>query len=287
MLTNDHYKIYKGKYFHKKKRRLNSRVIAFDLDETLGSFADLETLWSALQEYTDSNNPVEFNRLLDLYPEFLRYGIIPILEYLMEKKRTGECSNIFIYTNNQCEVGWVELISKYFDYTLKSKCVVFNQIIHAFKINNRRVEMSRTTHSKTHSDFIKCTLLPKSTEIFFLDNSQYPEMKQERVYYIQPKSYIHHLSTQEIIKRFISSTLILTLPNTNKDILKNYLLNYFIERDIYNGGNPRIKDLEIDILVAQKLMYHLRDFFYIANANARTKKARQRFGHLTRKAYVR
>ena len=26
------------------------------------------------------------NKLLDLYPEFLRYGILPILEYLLEKK---------------------------------------------------------------------------------------------------------------------------------------------------------------------------------------------------------
>ena len=89
MLTNEHYKIYRGKYFHRKRRRLNSRVLVFDLDETLGSFTDLEVLWSALQKYTNNNNPIEFNRLFDLYPEFLRYGINSILKYLLEKKTNG------------------------------------------------------------------------------------------------------------------------------------------------------------------------------------------------------
>lgn len=287
MLTNEHYKIYKGKHFNKKRRRLNSRVLVFDLDETLGSFTDLEILWSALKEYTNNNNPIEFNLLLDLYPEFLRYGIKPILEYLLEKKKIGECSKIYIYTNNQCELGWVERITKYFDYYLKTRQTIFNQIIHAFKIGNRRVELGRTTSAKTHSDFIKCTLMPETTEIFFLDNSSYSQMKQDRIYYIQPKSYVHHLSTQEIIQRFTSSILLLSIPNTNRDILKNYLLGYFIEHDAYNPGNPRIRDLELDILIAQKLMYHLRDFFYIANPNARTKKNKQRIGHFTRKTYGR
>jgi len=129
--------------------------------------------------------------------------------------------------------------------------------------------------------------MPETTEIFFLDNSSYSQMKQDRIYYIQPKSYIHHLSTQEIIQRFTSSILLLSIPNTNRDILKNYLLGYFIEHDAYNPGNPRISDLELDILIAQKLMYHLRDFFYIANPNTRTKKIKQRIGHFTRKAYGR
>jgi hypothetical protein len=280
------YKIYKGKQFYKKRLKTTPRVIAFDLDETLGSFTDLEILWSGLQDFSDDNCPVSFNNLLDLYPEFLRYGIIPILEYLIEKKKTGECGSIYIYTNNQCEPNWVDLISQYLNYKLKVKGNIFNQIISAFKINNRRVEPSRTTHSKTYPDFIRCTLLPKNTEIFFLDNANYPEMKQGRVYYIQPKSYIHHLSTNDIIHRFVSSKLRLTLPNATTETIQTHLLTYFISRDTYNTGNPRIRDLETDILVAQKIMYHLRDFFYIANKLARTKKKRQRLGRSTRKLII-
>ena len=205
----------------------------------------------------------------------------------MKKKQTGECSKIYIYTNNQCQLGWVERITNYFDYILKTSSPIFNQIIHAFKIGNRRIELSRTTSAKTHSDFIRCTLIPETTEIFFLDNSSYSQMKQDRIYYIQPKSYMHHLSTQAIIQRFTSSNLLLSIPNTNRDVLKNYLLGYFIDHDAYNLGNPHIRDIEIDILIAQKIMYHLRDFFYIANPNTRTKKNKQRVGRFTRKTYSR
>lgn len=285
-MQNTIYNIYKGKQFHKKRLKRTSRVIAFDLDETIGSFTDLEVLWSALQEYTDLHEPVNFNHLLDLYPEFLRYGIIPILKYLIEKKNTGECSNIYIYTNNQCGPEWVEMITQYLDYTLKTKTPIFHQIISAFKINNLRIEPSRTTHSKTHSDFIRCTLMPKNTEIFFLDDAHFPEMKQSRVYYIQPKSYVHHLSTKDIVNRFISSKLCLTIHNASTSLLNSYLLTYFIQRDIFSNGNPHIRQLETDILVAQKIMYHLRDFFFIANKNAKTKKAKQRIGRTTRKLLV-
>ena len=131
--------VYKGKRYYKKRLKTNSRVVAFDLDETLGSFTDLEVLWSTLQDFTNNHIPVNFNKLLDLYPEFLRYGILPILEYLLAKKQTGECSHLYIYTNNQCFIGWVDLISNYFNYALKSKRPVFNQIISAFKINCQRL----------------------------------------------------------------------------------------------------------------------------------------------------
>jgi hypothetical protein len=281
-IHDNYINIYKGRRYYKKRLKTAGRVVAFDLDETLGSFTDLDILWSALQDYTSSHVPVNFNMLLDLYPEFLRYGILPILEYLIEKKKTGECSHIYIYTNNQCGVGWVDLISSYFNYALKQKQSVFNQTIYAFKINNQRIEPRRTTHNKTYSDFILCTLLPKNTEIFFLDNSYYPDMKQTEIYYIQPKSYNHHLSTQDIIQRFVTSNLYLKLNPTSKN-LSDYLLTAFIQSARYTNGNPNVKDLETDILVAQKLMYHLRDFFYISSMKNKTKKARARVGHLTRK----
>ena len=285
-LFNKNYKVYKGKLFYSKRLKTTPRVVAFDLDETLGSFSDLQILWSSLQEYTDKSVPLNFNKLLDLYPEFLRYGILPILEYLLDKKRTGECSNIYIYTNNQCEVGWVDLISKYFSYALNTKQKIFNRIIAAFKINNQRVELARTTHSKTFSDFIKCTLLPKNTELFFIDNTYYPQMKQSEIYYIQPKSYNHNLSTHDVIERFMLSPLcdnVLTTP-TDINILRNFLLGSFIRNDIYYTTNkPELVQLETNIVVAQKIMYHLREFFHLSNLTVRTKKVSHRIGRLTRK----
>lgn len=280
--------VYKGKRYYKKRSKTNnSRVIAFDLDETLGSFADLEILWTALQDYTDDDVPVNFDHLLDIYPEFLRYGILPILEHLLEKKRTNECSHLYIYTNNQCSVEWVDMIARYFNYALHTKIPVFNQIISAFKINSRRVEPSRTTHSKTFSDFIKCTLLPKSTELFFVDNTYFPSMKHTDVYYIQPKLYIHHLSTQDIIQRFVNSDLFVKLSHRKgsipQDTMHSCLLHAFIQSNAYTTGNPKLKDLETDIIVAKKIMYHIRDFFQLSNIKCRTKRKRVRIGHITRR----
>lgn len=88
--------LYKGKYYDKKQIKTNGRVIAFDLDETMGSFTDLEILWSGLQHFTKKYVPINFNNLLDLYPEFLRYGIEHIIEFLIQKKRAVN-ANTFSY----------------------------------------------------------------------------------------------------------------------------------------------------------------------------------------------
>lgn len=264
-------KIYKGKYFTKAKHKIknnssqiSSKVVVFDLDETLGSFMDLEIMWNFI---TKVGLQIQFNDLLDLYPEFLRYGILSILDFLHQKKKSGECSKIFIYTNNQCSIEWSNLIVNYFEYKLNTPGL-FDQIIYAFKINNKKVEILRTTHEKTHEDFIRCTLLPKTTEICFLDNSYFADMRDDYIYYIQPKSYYHHLPYTDIIDRFI-----------NKFGVINFPANLFD-----HSFGIQIKDsMTIDIHVAQKIMYHIKEFFYYAKRRRRTKKIRLYSGRFTRK----
>lgn len=279
-----HIEIYKGNYYNKKRVRSSGRVIAFDLDETLGSFSDLEILWSSLQHFTKKYEPIHFNSILDLYPEFLRYGILHILEFLAHKKTTGHCKHIYIYTNNQCNQNWVDLISNYFTYKLGLTDNVFDQIIRAFRIGNKRIEPCRTSTSKTYSDFIRCTLLPEKTEICFVDNANYNDMKKERVYYIQPYSYYHHLSTDEIIRRFVASDIYINLDSScNTRNLHQYIADYFINKNHITNGNPMIQDLKRDIIVAQKIMYHLREFFYLTSKRQRTHKKLIRLGCNTRK----
>jgi uncharacterized membrane protein len=67
--------IYKGNSFLKSNKK-SKKVIAFDLDETLGSFADLELLWKLICKIPNIN--IQFNELLDIYPEFLTYLIFCI-----------------------------------------------------------------------------------------------------------------------------------------------------------------------------------------------------------------
>ena len=40
--------IYKGKHYYKSNLKHCPKVIAFDLDETLGSFVDLDILWNII-----------------------------------------------------------------------------------------------------------------------------------------------------------------------------------------------------------------------------------------------
>jgi hypothetical protein len=277
MIENDKYaKIYKGKGYLKPNNKKVPKVIAFDLDETLGSFMDLEELWNILISINANNlNQYFFNKLLDLYPEFVRYGIIPILEYLYQKKLSGECSHIYIYTNNQCSQLWTEMICNYFNYKLNihENTPLFDRLILAFKINDIPVELSRTTHDKIHSDFIRCTLLPKSTQICFIDNSYFPNMKNERVYYIQPRSYHHNLSFDEIIQRITNTNLGIDIDiSSSTNVLK------------YNSSNViKKQSRNYDIFVAQKIMYHIKDFFYLTKRKIRTKKIKLNIGKFTRK----
>jgi hypothetical protein len=281
-INDDKYaKIYKGIFFSKIKTKKKSKVIAFDLDETLGSFVDLEILWRFIgQNYIQE---VQFNQLLDLYPEFLRYGILSILEYLYQKKQTDECSKLYIYTNNQCSPTWTNMISQYFDYKLNLQSPLFDQIINAFKINDKKIEMLRTTHDKTYNDFITCTLLPKTTEICFVDNSYFDKMRNDCIYYIQPRSYYHNLSVNEMVGRFIHSNIGTSITNENK---QSFYANVFLffQRDPYYkySQNNKIK-IEMDIYVAHKIMYHIKEFFFLAKRKRRTKKIKLYYGKLTRK----
>jgi hypothetical protein len=255
--------IYKGNYISKNKKK-SKKVIAFDLDETLGSFTDLELLWKTLSSL---NIKIDFNRLLDIYPEFLRYGIINILDFIYQKKQSGECYKLYIYTNNQCSVEWPTIISKYFDYKLKTETPVFDKIIYAFKINEKRVELSRSTHEKTYNDFIRCTLLPKKTEICFLDNSEFDGMKNNHIYYIQPPSYYHRLSHKTIINRFIQSKIAEKITDDNKVKFYQSALNIF---NTINLGFDLIT--EKDILISQKMMYHIKEFFFLTAKKKQTRK---------------
>ena len=47
------------------------------------------------------------------------------------------------------------------------------------------------------------------------------------------------------------------------------------------GLNP--SDLKRDILVSQKIMYHLKEFFYLTSKRKRTQKKYNKIGHCTRK----
>ena len=246
------------------------KVVVFDLDETLGYFFELGKFWELLQIYCKQKQKEEsllksqqdFYDLLDLFPEFIRPNIYSILNFLKHKKEKKECAAVMIYTNNQGPQFWVNNIVDYFHE--KIHYTLFDQIISAFKVNGKRIEMSRTTHEKTMDDFISCTRLPKNTEICFLDDMFHPEMMGDNVYYIKVNPYIYNLSFQIMIERFLSSDLIRKICDGDKGIDDFKLFSEkYLKHFTYSYSEKSKEEYEIDKIVSKKTMLLLQDFFKI------------------------
>lgn len=234
---------------------VKKKVVVFDLDETLGYFGQFGRFCNLLDDfYKNSNKSYSiFNELMDLYPEFTRPNIINILKYLLQKKKENKCQAVMIYTNNTGERKWAEHIKGYFEHKLQSK--IFEQIIAAFKINGKIVEINRTSHDKSVDDFIRCTKLPSDIEICFIDDLFHPKMSTDNVYYIHVKEYKHILPSIEMVRRFLNSPLSTDIKNKD-EFMKISLFN--LKYDVVEKNKH---EQEIDIIVSKKMLEHIKDFF--------------------------
>jgi len=238
--------------------RTKTKAIVFDLDETIGHFSNLRQLNNAFEELLERPlKQLEFNELLNLYPEFLRPGIVTILEFLEYKKEQGGLHKAYLYTNNQCGKEWVDKISTYIDTKIKSHSKLFDDTIYAFKIKNKVIDFRRTTNNKTHEDFIKCTMLKDTTtELCFIDDNKYLRMCNDNVYYIRPRPYVHSMTKEEIIIRLMENTPVSVAP-VNRELLFRTLNKYC--SGIENGDPQKLAN---DIDITKKMMYHVREYLY-------------------------
>lgn len=235
------------------------KIVVFDLDETLGYFTEFGILWDSLNQCLKNNRqPLltqqEFNHLLDEYPEFLRPNIINILNYLKKKKETGCMNKMMIYTNNNGAKEWVQYIVRYFEYKIHYKLI--DQIIAAFKINGQFIEFGRTTHEKTHCDFIRCTRLPANAEICYIDDTFYPAMSNDNVYYINVKPYHYDLPFDVLIERLKKVTFGFKIDH-------DFEMNLLNKMDKYNY-QCAVKDTDeytVDAFLGENIIHHLHIFF--------------------------
>ena len=240
-----------------------SKIVVFDLDETLGYFVEFGMFWDTLKNYYKNLNPDLhlnpvfdqdlFNKLLDLYPEFIRPNILNILTYLKRKKQDKHCHKLMIYTNNQGPPEWAQQIKGYFEDKMNAS--LFDQIIGAFKVNGKQVELSRTTHMKTHKDFISCTKIPETTQICFIDDVFHPGMSNDNIYYIHIKPYTYDLTFDTIVDRFVGSG-ILNAPTSMKEAIITGMKRY-----AYTYVEKTQLEHEIDAMLSKKILHHLHTFF--------------------------
>ena len=237
------------------------KIVVFDLDETLGYFVEFGIFWDSLSLYLNKElTHQDFNGLMDLYPEFLRPNILNILNYLKNKKINKSCQKLMIYTNNQGSRKWINYITTYFQSKLDGY-KLFDQIITAFKINGKQIEFCRTTSNKTYNDFIRCTKLPLNSEICYLDDTFYPEMANDNIYYINIKPYIHSLPFNEIYKRFFESNIGKKIIEIgNRDIFIKFM-NKNIKKYNFDIIQKNTDDYKIDIILSKRILQHLYEFF--------------------------
>ena len=248
------------------------KIVVFDLDETLGYFSEFGMFWDSLEYYLKKTGNLnltqdDFNILMDLFPEFLRPNIINILKYLKNKKDSACCHKMMIYTNNNGPQEWAKRIIKYFETKIDSKLI--DQIIAAFKVNGKHIEICRTTHSKTHDDFIRCTKLPQNAEICFLDDTFHPGMANEHIYYINIKPYYYDLPFEEMFERFLHSDIGKKYESV-EDLKKNMLDHWKLYK--YNYIQKDQQEYELDKIVGKHIVSHLQTFFNDKPKRSRTIK---------------
>lgn len=267
----------------------SSRIIVFDLDETLGYFMEFGMFWDAINEYIkmkkikitkEQQLQDLFNEALDLYPEFLRPNIIEILDYLKKQKMGKKCNKVIIYTNNQAPLEWARYIISYFEKKINYK--LFGQIISAFKIAGNRVEVCRTTHMKTHTDLIRCSKIPQDSQICFLDDVYHPGMYRKNIYYINIKPYVHDLTFEDMTNRFIKSN-ILKIDIKDIPFFSTFIIDYMnLYNHIYISKSK--EQTQTDNMISNQITKHLNIFFN--KNNKKTKRLRNRkLNNKTKKIY--
>lgn len=237
------------------------KIVVLDLDETLGYFTQLGIFWDCLSKCFNNLTKEHFFKIFDLFPQFMRPNIINILKYLKYQKIKKTCTKVVIYTNNTGPKEWADNILKYFERKIKYK--LFDQIVAAYKINGKQIELCRTTHNKTHSDFIKCTKIPENADICFIDDVFHDGMSNEKITYINIKPYFHDISFTKMINKFINSAIgkkLLTQNNLNYKIFSDEMKE-LIDLYKYDIILKNKNEHNVDEILGKRIILHLHNFF--------------------------
>ena len=239
-----------------------SKIVVLDVDETIGYFVELGIFCDALTRVAWNNNPnsqyVYFHQLMDAFPEFLRPHILDLLRFLIVKKNAKECAGVLVYTNNCGPRIWVEHITKYIESKLGEP--MFDQIVAAFKVNGEIIEVGRTTNDKTYEDLLRCTKLPPNVEVCFLDDQMHSKMENAQVYYINVKPYVHQLSVETLIERFIKNPVLRSTIIINVTDFRTRVMS-FMQRFNCDYTPKNALEQEVDTIISKKIMEHLKTFF--------------------------
>jgi len=247
-----------------------NKVIVFDLDDTIGHFEEISLFLSGLQNiFGKKINDKYVTNLLDLWPKFLRLGIIDILETIKKQKKKDKCVKVIIYTNNMGPKSWTLTIKKYLEKKINYK--LFDKVITAYRPND--VNNCRTSHEKSYSDLLKCTGYNNETRFLFLDDQHHPYMNNKNIVYIHLHPYNYGMQFNKMINTFIDSKYGNIVNKKDIHRFKDYMFRYM------NSGNKfnryiirRNKITKKDIEQLRLIKKHMRKFLNIKRTRNKKKK---------------
>ena len=165
-----------------------------------------------------------------------------------------------IFTNNNSFDNWVDTITEYIHR--KIKYPLFDQIIKAYKVNGKQIEICRSSYSKTYDDFLNCTKLSKDTKIFFIDDKEHPQMENQNVKYFNIEPYTYNLNFNKLATNFYDNNIEL-FKSYNKT--KDEFVKYINDNTDNNHRNFDIKknknQINKDYFASKKLNNDIMLFF--------------------------
>jgi hypothetical protein len=244
------------------------KFIVFDLDETLGYFKQIYYIFSVLKKINSSFTITQtiFNRVLDLYPEFLRPDIIDILLYIKHQKQFNRNTYLIIYTNNTHQ-NWTKYIISYIEYRIDHPHF-FDRVINSSKLEGCR------QHQKKHlDDLFRCIDYSSNSPICYIDNEYHPGMRSRQTYYCKLDGYINNLSNTTIADRLYSSGVVDSIiPDIHYDLFNNIYLHYC--NNLYTRSLTEA-EYKHEKRNTQELMLRIRIFFM----NSTTHKRRHTYSN--------
>lgn len=261
-------------------RKCKHKAIIFDLDDTIGHFEQFSIFKYGLDDILQSKVKKKFfMSLLDLYPKIFRPGIMKLLKYLKGVKKRDKCLKIIIYTNNNGPRSWTLLIKDYLESKINYN--LFDKVI--TKYDTSSVINCRTDERKTHSDLIKCTNLPKHTQILFLDDQYHELMNHKNIEYLQLFGYNYHILPKKMIKIFLSSKIGKIIPKSEHKEFTEYILKVMDSEKDFKVSKTIIS--KKDWTEKKRIIKQIKSFlnlrkhtrkFYSNNTKTKTRKKKHK-----------
>lgn len=247
-----------------------NKVIVFDLDDTIGHFEEISVFLYGLQNIFGKKITDKYlHTLLDLWPKFLRLGIIDILETIKKQKKKNKCVKAVIYTNNMGPRRWTMLIKDYLEK--KINYPLFDKVITAYRPNDR--DNCRTSHNKSYEDLLKCTGYDNDSKFLFLDDQHHPHMHHKNINYIHLEPYNYGMHFHKMINSFINSKYGKVIKKKDINRFKDYMFRYM---NYGNGYNKyvirRVKITKKDIEQLRIIKKQMRKFLNIKRTRNKKKK---------------